>query len=112
MILGVDHMRDQPLGGQSSLDQSLGRSVLEDDAVTSAAGQLGPAGDDNAILRRNDIKPLTLIVTDLEEVALTTRATGLRWHQDFDDVRQMLRQLTTVGPTRGSSLLANLPRFT
>src|SRR3954467_9866522 len=58
MILGIDHMRDQPLGGQSSPDQSLGSRVLEDDAMTGAAGQLWTAGDDDAILRRNDIEPL------------------------------------------------------
>ncbi|MET4279500.1 hypothetical protein ACVWZW_006904 [Bradyrhizobium sp. F1.13.4] len=107
MILGVDHMRDQPLSGQSTSDQSLGSGVLEDDALTGAAGQLGSAGDDNAILRRYDVQPLALIVTNLKEVALTRRATSLRWHQGFDDARQMLRQLTTVGPARGRPLLAN-----
>lgn len=106
MILGVDHMRDQPLGRQSSPDQSLGSSVLEDDAMTGTAGQLGPAGDDDAILRRNDVEPLTLIPTNLEEVALTRRTTSLGRHQDFDDARQMLRQLAAVGSALGSSLLA------
>ncbi|MGY4445564.1 hypothetical protein ACVWZR_000221 [Bradyrhizobium sp. i1.3.1] len=106
MILGVDHMRDEPLSGQSTPDQSLGSSVLEDDAMTGAAGQFGPAGDDDAILRRYDVQPLALIVTDLEEVALTRRATGLGRYQDFDNARQMFRKLTTVGSTLGSSLLA------
>ncbi|MCP1838525.1 hypothetical protein ACVIHI_000110 [Bradyrhizobium sp. USDA 4524] len=41
MILGVDHMRDQSLGGQSSSDQSLGSGVLEDDAVTERQASLG-----------------------------------------------------------------------
>ena len=61
MILGVDHMRDEPLGGQSTPDQSFRRGVLEDDAMTGAAGQFGPAGDDHSILRRNDVQPLALI---------------------------------------------------
>ncbi|MGY4351469.1 hypothetical protein ACVWXM_007962 [Bradyrhizobium sp. GM7.3] len=43
--------------------------MLEDDAVTGAAGQFGAAGDDNAILRRYDVQPLALIVTDLKKVA-------------------------------------------
>jgi hypothetical protein len=80
--------------------------VLEDDTVTGAASQFGPAGDDYAILRRYDVQPLALIVADLEEVALTRRTTGLGRYQDFDDARQMLRKLTTVGSTLGSSLLA------
>ena len=63
MILGIDHMRDQSLGGQSSPDQSLGSGVLEDDAVTGAAGQFGSAGDDDAILRRYDVQPLALMIS-------------------------------------------------
>ncbi len=103
MILGIDHMRDQPLGGQSSPDQSLGSGVLEDDAMTGAAGQSGSAGNDDAILRRYDVQPLALIVTDLKKGA---RAAGCSRHQGFDDARQMLRQLTTIGSALGSSLLA------
>ncbi|MDA9504729.1 hypothetical protein XI09_08295 [Bradyrhizobium sp. CCBAU 11386] len=100
-------MRDQPLGGQSSPDQSLGSSMLEDDAMTGAAGELRPAGDDDAILRRNDVQPLALVPTNLKEVARTRRATGLGRHQGFHDARQMLRQLTTVGSALGRPLLAN-----
>ena len=81
--------------------------VLEDDTMTGAAGQLGPAGDDDAILRRNDVEPLALIPTNLKEVARTRRATSLRRHQGFHDARQMLRQLTTVGSALGRPLLAN-----
>jgi len=107
MILGIDHMRDQPLGGQSPLDQSFRRRMLENDAMTGAAGQLGPAGHDHSVLHRNDVEPLTLIATNLDEIAFAARATGCSRHQGFDDARQMLRQLTTIGPARGSSLLAN-----
>src|SRR3954469_16437911 len=106
MILGVNYMRDETLGGQSPLDQSLGRSVLEDDAMTGAAGQLGPAGDDHPVLHRNDVEPLALIVTNLNEIAFAARAAGCSRHQGFDDARQMLRKLTTVGSALGSSLLA------
>src|SRR3954469_9155867 len=106
MILGIDHMRDEPLGRQSSPDQSLGSSMLEDDAVTGAAGQFGAAGDDDAILRRYDVQPLALIVTDLKKVACAARAAGCSGHQGLDDARQMLRQLATIGPALGSSLLA------
>src|SRR4051794_2750134 len=106
MILGIDHMRDEPLGRQSSPDQSLGSSMLEDDAVTGAAGEFGAAGDDNAILRRYDVQPLALIVTDLKKVACAARAAGWSGHQGLDDARQMLRQLATIGPALGSSLLA------
>ena len=107
MILGIDHMRDQPLGGQSPLDQSFGRRMLENDAMTGAAGQFGPAGDDYAILRRYHVQPLALIAPNLKKDACAARAAGCSGHQGFDDARQMLRQLTTIGPARGSSLLAN-----
>ena len=107
MILGIDHMRDQPLGGQSPLDQSFGRRMLENDAMTGAAGQFGPAGDDYAILRRYHVQPLALIAPNLKKDACAARAAGCSGHQGFDDARQMLRQLTTIGPARGSSLLAS-----
>ena len=106
MILGVDHVRDKSLGGQSSPDQSLGSGVLEDDAVTGTAGQFGPAGDDDAILRRYDVQPLALIVTDLKKDACAARAAGCSGHQGLDDARQMLRQLTAVGPALGRPPLA------
>ncbi|SDD36518.1 hypothetical protein SAMN05216337_1010128 [Bradyrhizobium brasilense] len=99
-------MRDQPLGGQSAPDQSLGRDLLEDNAVTGTAGQFWSAGDDNAILRRNDVQSLALIVADLKEIAFAGRIADCSGHQGLDDARQMLRKLTTVGSTRGSSLLA------
>jgi hypothetical protein len=91
MILGVDHMRDEPLGRQFPLDQSFGRDMLEDDAMTSAARQFGPAGHDHTILRRNDVKPLTLITTNLKKGAFTGRAAGFSRHQVIDDARQMPR---------------------
>ncbi len=106
MILGIDHMRDESLGGQSPLDQSFGRGVLEDDAMTGAAGQFGPAGHNHSVLNRNDVEPLTLIAANLNEIALAGRATGVSRQQGFDDARQMLRQLATIGPALGSSLLA------
>ncbi|MGX1289043.1 hypothetical protein AB7M50_008168 [Bradyrhizobium elkanii] len=106
MILGVDHMRDEPLGGQSPLDQSFGRGMLEDDAMTGAAGQFGPAGDDDAILRRYNVQPLALIVTDLKKDAFAARAAGCSRHQGFDDTRQMLWKLATIGSALDSSPLA------
>lgn len=78
-------MRDEPLGRQSSPDQSLGSSVLEDDAMTGAAGQFGSAGDDDAILRRYDVQPLALIATNLNEIAFAAGAAGCSRHQGFDD---------------------------
>jgi hypothetical protein len=74
--------------------------------MTGAAGQLGPAGHNHSVLRRNDVEPLTLIAANLNEIALAARATGVSGHQGFDDARQMLRQLATIGPALGSSLLA------
>jgi hypothetical protein len=106
MILGVNYMRHEPLGGQSTLDQSLGRGVLEDHAMTGGAGQLGPAGYDHPVLHRNDVKPLALIAANLNEIAFAGRAAGCSRHQRFDDAWQMLRQLATIGPALGSSLLA------
>lgn len=74
--------------------------------MTGAAGQFGPAGHDHSVLHRNDVEPLTLIATNLDEITFTARAAGCSRHQDFNDARQMLRQLTTVGSALGSSLLA------
>lgn len=106
MILGVDDMSDEPLGGQSPLDQSFGHGMLEDDAMTGAAGPFGPAGDDDAILRRYNVQPLALITPYFKKHACAARATGCSGHQSLDDARQMLRQLTTLGSALGPSLLA------
>jgi len=70
--------------------------------MAGAAGQLRPAGDDDAILRRYDVQPLALIVTDLNEIAFAGRAAGCSRHQGLDDAWQMLRQLTAIGPALGS----------
>ncbi|APG14842.1 hypothetical protein ACVIWV_008698 [Bradyrhizobium diazoefficiens] len=80
--------------------------MLEDDAMTSAAGQFGPASDDYAILRRYDVEPLALIAPNFKKDACAARAAGCSGHQGLDDARQILRQLTAVGSALGSSLLA------
>jgi hypothetical protein len=77
--------------GSPPLDQSFGRGMLEDDAMTSAARQFGAAGHDHPVLRRNDVEPLTLITTNLKKGAFAGRAAGFSRHQGFDDARQMLR---------------------
>jgi len=41
MILGIDHMRDEPLGRQPTLDQSFRRGVLENAAMAGAARRAG-----------------------------------------------------------------------
>ena len=74
--------------------------------MTGAAGQFGPAGHNHSVLHRNDVEPLTLIAPNLNEIALAGRATGVSRQQGFDDTRQMLWQLATIGPALGSSLLA------
>ena len=91
MILGIDHMRDEPLGRQPTLDQSFRRGVLENDAMTGAAGQSWPSGHDHTILHRHHVQPLALIAPNLKKDALAARATGFSGHQGFDDTRQMLR---------------------
>ena len=106
MILGVDHTSDEPLSRQPTPNQSFRRGVLEDDAMTGAAGQLGPAGHDHSVLHRNDVQPLALIVAYLNEIAFARRAAGCCRHQRFDNAWQMLRQLTTIGPASGCSPLA------
>jgi len=80
--------------------------MLENDAMTGAAGQFGPAGDDYAILRRYHVQPLALIAPNLQKDACAARAAGCSGHQGLDDARQMLRQLTTIGPASGCSPLA------
>ena len=74
--------------------------------IRGAAGQFGPAGHDHPVLHRNDVKPLALIAANLNEIACAGRAAGCSGHQGLDDARQMLRQLATIGPALGSSLLA------
>ena len=100
-------MRYEPLGRQTSFDQPFRRGVLENDAMTSAAGQFGPTGYDHTILRRYDVQPLALIVANLKKDAFAGRAAGFSGHQGFDDTRQMLWQLATIGSALSSSLLAN-----
>src|SRR6266702_743244 len=88
MILGIDHMRDEPLCRQPTPNQAFRRGALENDAITGAAGQLGSAGDDYAILRRYHVQPLALIAPNLKKDALAARATGFSGHQGFDDTWQ------------------------
>ena len=45
-------------------------------------------------------------MTDLNEATFAGRAAGRGRHQGLDDAWQMLRQLTAIGPARGSSPLA------
>jgi len=96
LILSIDHVRDEPLGRQSAPDQSFRRGVLENDAITSAAGQFGPTGHDHTILRRYDVQPLALIAANLKKDAFAGRAASFSRHQSFDDTRQTLRQLATA----------------
>jgi hypothetical protein len=74
--------------------------------MTSAADQFGPTGYDHTILRRYDVQPLALIVANLKKDAFAGRAAGFSGHQGFDDTRQMLWQLATIGSALSSSLLA------
>ena len=75
--------------------------------MTGAAGQFGPAGHDHAILRRNDVEPLALIAPISKRTPLQHGQQVSARHQGFDDARQMLRQLATVGSALGCSLLAH-----
>jgi hypothetical protein len=61
MILGIDHMRDEPLCRQPTPNQSFRRGALENDAMTGAAGQFGSAGDDYAILRQERFSAIQTI---------------------------------------------------
>ena len=97
--------------GMSDKRIGVGRRMSETrqaigDAMTSAAGQFGPTGHDHTILRRYDVQPLALIAANLKKDAFAGRAAGFSGHQGFDDTRQMLWQLATIGSALSSSLLA------
>ncbi len=109
MILRVDQMRDQSLGGQSSSDQPLGSGVLENDTVTGAAGQFGPAGDDHSDIapgkRRRASDSLIRDQSRRDRLLQHGQqvAAGIRV-SDYRCAANAPAAETTIGPARGSSL--------
>ena len=100
-------MRDQPLGGQSPLDVIVrAPHAWTTDAMTGAAGQFGRRVTITRYCAGTDVQPLGSHRSQSKKDACTARAAGCSGHQGFDDARQMLGQLTTVGSALGSSLLA------
>jgi hypothetical protein len=63
-VLADQHMRDQGLGRQAGADQALRRGRLDDSAGTAAAAVFRATGDENAVLRRDDVQPLGFFLAD------------------------------------------------
>ena len=89
-VFGDDHLGDQLLGWQPAFDQPGRRRCLHDRALTAAAGVFRPAGDDDPVLRRDDVKPLRAILADHVHRAATTGAGAVLGLDDDFDPRQML----------------------
>ena len=83
-------MRDQRLGRQAGTDQTLRRLGLDDGAGARATAVFRATGDENAVLRRDDVEPLRFLLADHMHPAAATRARGclrLDHHLDPRQVR-------------------------
>jgi hypothetical protein len=59
-VLADQYVRDHGLGRQPGADQALGCWRLDDGAGTRATAIFRAAGNENAVLRRDDVKPLRM----------------------------------------------------
>ena len=101
-ILGNEHLRQRPLGRQSADDQVRRRGGLDDALFAGSAGVLRTHGDDDAKLRRHDVKPLGAVLADADHVpapAGALRGVGL---DDVLDPLQVLGQMPEVA-ARGTA---------
>ncbi len=95
-IFGHQNLGDRGLGRQAALDQSRWRRGLHNTIPASPAGKFGPTGDQHPELRRHDVQPFTLVLTDPVQLTLAARA-GLVVDVDDDlNPRQMPRQRSPV----------------
>jgi len=69
MILHNDRKGDELAGREPTLGQWFPRSALQNDALAGAARQLGPAGDESATLRGDDVQAPALIVPNFKQDA-------------------------------------------
>ena len=81
-VFADQHMRDHRLGRQASADQALRRRSLDDGAGARAAAVFRAAGDENAVLRRDDVEPFGSLLADHMH---RPAATGARCCFRFDD---------------------------
>ncbi len=94
-VLPDQDMRHHRLGRQSALDQPLRRRGLDDRALAGAARVFRPAGEDDPVLRRDDVEPLGRLLADDMHRAMTARTGGVLGRDDDLDARQMRRELGT-----------------
>jgi len=95
-IFGDQHMRDERLGRDATLDQPLRRRCLRHFASAGPAGVFGTAGHDHLQLRRDHVEPFGDVFAD---AMLETAAAGTGLILDIDDdlfARQMHRQRTAI----------------
>jgi hypothetical protein len=81
-IFGHQNLGNGGLGRQSAFDQPGRGRRLHDAVFASPAGVFGPPGDKNPELRRHQVQPLALVLTDPVQLAL---ATGTSLVIDIDD---------------------------
>jgi hypothetical protein len=90
------HVRHQRLGRQPGADQAFRCWRLDDSAGTNAATVLRTAGDENTVLRRDDVEPLRfLLANHMHPVAAAGTRCCLRFDHHLDP-RQVRRQRFTL----------------
>lgn len=98
-------------GRQAALDQPRRRQSLHHHTLAGAAGVLGPARHQHAVLSRDDVKPLGPVLADPMHRPVTARASRAVGLEHLLDPRQVGRQGHALGlsaPRRRSHLVVLL----
>ena len=107
-IFGDQHVREQGLGGQGTLDQVGGRCGLGHGAGAAAAGVFRPDGHDHPELGRDNVAPLATVLPDPGHRPAAAGAKRARGLEHALDPRQLQRQSTEMTPDRGALLARHL----
>lgn len=102
-VLGHQDLGDRRLGWQSTFDQSRRCGCLHYALLASPAGVLGPAHDQHAELRWDDVEPFTHVLADPVQHIAAARA-GMILDVDYHlDARQVRWKRSTVRAPLGST---------
>ncbi len=72
--IGYQHLSDRSLGRQATLNQPGRGLCLHDAVLASPASVFGPPVEENAELRRHQVRPLALVLADPVQFTLATGA--------------------------------------
>ena len=103
-IFGDQNLGHRRLGRQSALDQPRRRGRLHHHLLAGPAGILGPADDQHAQLRRDDVEPLAAILADPVQCVAAARTAVILDVDHHLDARQMRRQRSAVHAALGGTL--------